>query len=111
MEKIFYLDLHINELYGWEKYKGLDYVTQMIEGIKRGNNFPPVPVLRTNNGLFYLSFNTKIPDNIFLVDGGHNRAIAHYRARKPLKCMLLEGEPPLIHEKFFYVPIRDITVE
>ncbi len=82
----------------------------MIEELRRGNNFPPVPVLRTNNGLFYLSVDTGLPNDPFIIDGGHNRAIAHYQVRKPLKCMLLEGEPRFADDKFFYVPIRDITM-
>ncbi|OGJ13210.1 hypothetical protein A3K82_01395 [Candidatus Pacearchaeota archaeon RBG_19FT_COMBO_34_9] len=73
-KEIFYIDLHRTEVLGWEKEKSKLVVKAIIRGIKKGDEFPPVPVQR-------------IKDRFFLGDG-HHRAIGHYLANKPLKCEL-----------------------
>jgi hypothetical protein len=107
MGMIFYLDLHMNQLFGWERVKSKEYVDSIIDGIKRGAVFPSVPVHRTIDNKFYLSLNVK-KEGSSTVDGGHNRAIAHYITRKPLKVELLDDLPKNLDEPFLYIPIKDI---
>jgi hypothetical protein len=108
MEEIFYLDLHKNQLFGFQPWAQEKHIEDILEGISLGGNFPAVPVYRTLDGKFYLALDKRREDKPSVVDGGHHRAIAHYQARKPLKCKRLEGEPP--SAPGHYIPIRDITL-
>ncbi len=58
----------------------------MIEGIRRGCNFPPVPVHKIDDGIFHISNLTR-----YLHIGGYHRAIAHFQAEVCLKCNLVLG--------------------
>jgi len=102
MGKIFQLDLHANELFGWEGEKSKLVVKAIIKGIRKGDEFPPVPIQEAN-GRFYL-YNS----NDELVQGGHHRAIGHYLAHKPLTCELMPGEPT--ESGLRLIPIREIVL-
>jgi hypothetical protein len=105
MEEIFYLDLHKNELYGWEPLKNKERIDSIVDGIRKNDNFPAVPVHRTIDNQFFLSKNILLESG--LIDGGHHRAVAHYITRKPLKCKLIDGQP---RAKEYYLLIRDIQI-
>ncbi|HTY43624.1 MAG TPA: hypothetical protein VMC80_00060 [Patescibacteria group bacterium] len=105
MEDIFYLDLYKNELFGWEKKRSKLVVMAMMDKIKRGADFPAVPVRKIGEGRYALC------GDIFLssgyIDGGHNRAIAHYLARKELKCRLIKEPNRGYDFSSLFFPIKD----
>jgi len=104
--EIFYLNLRENDLYGWESKKNKFLVKSIIKGIKNGDEFPPVSVHKTITNRFFISKIKKLDNGV--IDGGHHRAIAHYKMKKLLKCELFDGEPALW---FDYVHIKDIKLE
>ncbi|HTZ41758.1 MAG TPA: hypothetical protein VMC07_00935 [Candidatus Omnitrophota bacterium] len=95
MGKIFQLDLHAVELLGQEREKSRLVVESIMEGIRKQDKFPSVPVIELN-GRFYIT-------------NGNHRAIGHYLANKPLTCELIPGGPPKSRLEFFF-PIREIVL-
>jgi len=88
MEETIYLDLDNITLFGWEDNKSSTKVERMIKDIKRGDIFPPVPVLKINDSVYSLVY---ISDAN--IGGGHYRAIAHNKIHKPLNCIPSKGLP------------------
>jgi len=87
---IVFLDLNKVRLFGFERETLASKVDRMIKSIEAGDeDFPPVPVKKFNKSTYAL---THQPDSTGKADGGHHRAVAHYIANKPLKCMLVEGK-------------------
>ncbi|MFH1358550.1 MAG: hypothetical protein ABIH37_01540 [archaeon] len=77
-----FLDLDKVRLYGSETdAKSEKVIRAIIIGIYMGDMFPPVPVCQTKDGEFEL-----LRSNY---GGGHHRALAHYRAKRPLRCTLV----------------------
>ncbi len=108
--KEIYLDLQEVDLYGWERYKSQTLVDSLLRGIAMGDVFPPVPVVQ-NDGFY--SLDSFAHDARFsqsdIREGGHTRAIAHYLARKSLRCVLTGvSQLPSPPEGFFL--IREISV-
>ena len=83
------LDLRQVDLHGWETEKDRRCIDAIIEGIKAGDEFPPVPVRKIDDRTYVLAtgFCILVGDDE-RVDGGHHRALGHYLAGVPLKCEL-----------------------
>ncbi len=106
MAGIFYLDWKLDELVGWEEEKSGLVIEALIRGIAAGAEFPPVAVHSISANRYCISPLRETPDG--LLDGGHCRAIAHYRTGTPLKCESLDGLPPV--PEAWEVPISDIRL-
>ena len=106
MAEIICLDWGKDKLFGWEPEKSIAVVEAIVEGIDEGADFPPVAVHRLSENVYCISPLRETPDG--LSDGGHYRAIGHYIRKKPLKCELLEGLPPI--PKAWEVPIEKIEL-
>ena len=106
MAEIFYLDWNKHTLFGWETVKSDLVVDAIVRGIEAGDEFPPVHVHQGEKG-YYLSPLRETSHG--WTDGGHNRAVGHYIARQPLKCMLMRGGP--IFPETLCVPIPEIILE
>jgi len=104
MKDVFYLDLHRDELLGWEETKSKSAIERMVKSVKKGDKFPAVPVRKVADNKYVLCTDVKI--NRIRSDGGHHRAIAHYLAGKKLLCRLVEEDYDYCCADFF--PIRDI---
>lgn len=86
-----FLDLSKVELFCWEREKSDLVINSILEGIKCGDDFPPVFVVRFK-GVYFLDNRTRNTEasGVYL-DGGHNRAIGHFIAGAPLKCLVRES--------------------
>jgi len=84
-----YLNLNQVQLFGFESKKSDKIIDSMVRGIEAGDEFPAVPVKQFDDISFTLS---RFPaeEHAYITDGGHNRAIAHYIANKPLKVIILD---------------------
>ena len=91
MGEIIFINWDIHTLFGWENEKSDLVIDAIIRGIEAGDNFPPVPVHKKGDSVFYLSPLRETPDG--LPDAGHYRAIGHYITNTPLKCELLNDGP------------------
>lgn len=103
------LDLSTTVLYGWEREKSDLTVDALVRAIEQNTVFSPVPVFKFE-GDYYLSYSTltksKDDPDWKLTDGGHNRAVAHFIARKPLLCRLVDEKPGAQRK----IPIQDIVL-
>lgn len=93
MGEIVYLNLNSITLWGWERRKSLSSIEKMIRSIYAGIDFPAVPIKKLNNDEYSLVIYW--PD-VEEIDGGHHRAIAHYKSNVPLKCELVDWGSPVI---------------
>lgn len=83
-EATFYLNLNDVNLRGHEREKSDLVIDSIVRGIEAGDEFPAVNVI-------------KLSETEFELTDGHNRALGHYIANKPLKCRLSMREPtPLL---------------
>ena len=97
---VFFLDLEKNLLLGCEDNKNPFLVNAIMEGIRAGDDFRAMPVYHSaEQQAWYLAY----PE-----DGGHHRALAHYLAGKPLKCVL-SANPPHWFGSASPIPIKDIS--
>lgn len=105
LKKKVLLDLNKINLWGYETKKNVDYINDLIEQINNGEKLLPVMVYQIDEINYQL---TRILLEPFKnrIDGGHNRAIAHYLAKVPLECRLI-GYRPEITEK---VNIKNIQL-
>ena len=94
---IIFLNLDEVDLFGTEGRKRVSKVAQYVRDIEKGDNFPPVFVVKVDDNKyllsgykFYSKTNTGDRDYKKLNYGGHYRALAHYIAGIPLKCMITE---------------------
>ena len=103
------LNLNRIDLFGWEQKKSIETIEDIIKKIERSHLFSPVPVVWDGNR-FYLdpSIEVRKRNTRFkVVDGGHNRAVAHYIANKPLKVRISKlYSPPKINT----VLIKDVIL-
>ena len=102
MEEEFELDLHENDLYGWELEKSEDVVAAIEEGIIWRDWFPAVYVQKLGDRRYQLIFDSTDP----IRSGGHNRAIGHYRMNEPLTVLLHHGIGAIPHNAH----IKDIQL-
>jgi hypothetical protein len=110
-DDIFYLDWKTQKLFGWENHKSDEVIDSIIRGIEAGDDFPAVDVYKDekNPDVFYISPFREIFEKP--TDGGHNRAIGHYIADKPLKCRLyVEGSFAFDCPVFTHIEIPDIFI-
>jgi len=85
--EIILLDLNKVKLLGYEC--GWDKcIDSVIKGIQSNDVFPPVNVLRLDDGSYLL-----VPP-----DGGHTRAIGHYITNKPLRVIVVS--PDEVHPDY-----------
>lgn len=112
-----YLDLNLVDLYfdKREFFKSDLCIDSVIRGIEAGDDFPSVPVVKINEKTYSLtldaylisrSANSRIPE--LVIDGGHNRAVGHYIANKPLKCKTGNWRP--LHPQF-RKHVKDMNIE
>ena len=111
LEDIIWLDLDKVEIYGFEDFKDVYNIAQMVRNIESGAEFPPVYVAKINDTKYVLSgYRNLDKDGRLIYDnyGGHHRALAHWIAGKPLKCVITEN-----HWKGVYtcdLNIKDIVL-
>jgi|TARA_Y100000310_G_C20685867_1_gene818939 hypothetical protein len=117
IKNLFYLDLRICTIYGYENQKSIQVIESMIKGIKVGDKFPPVKLFHVKNLEFSLSSYqyTQDIENNPVIDGGHHRVIAHYIEDTPLLCepvkriMSIPGLPGQIeHTRNIIIPNIEI---
>ena len=96
MDKTIYLDLNKVNLYGWEKKKSDLVIDSIVRGIEADDNFEdPVLVYRIDENTYQLT----LEENYYgEIDCGHRRAVGHYIANKPLKCVIV-GHLPALSKK------------
>lgn len=107
---LFYLDLSSTPLYGFEREQNDLTLDALIKAIERNIVLPPVPVFEFE-GNYYLSSSAKIQISfggkyLELLDGGHHRAVAHFIAKKPLLCKLVNEELDTLKR----LPIQDNVI-
>ena len=94
LEDIIWLDLDKVELYGFEKFKHVKVIANMVREIEAEADFPPVYVAKLENKKYALSGYYDEVERTLRGDdnyGGHHRALAHWIAGKPLKCQLTKN--------------------
>jgi hypothetical protein len=92
------LDLRVVDLYGFEHRKNKEILESMIFGIENGDTFPPVPVKKISESVYWLSadiLDKNTYSNSTYLDGGHHRALAHYIVGEPLSCFLVDNAGPV----------------
>ena len=95
----FCLDLHENELCGYEPVKSRLVVLAMEEGVKLRMKFPLVAVIKVAKKKYNI---------VAWWEGGHDRALAHYRQCGQLRCFLEDGNPWGGDKCYF--PIKEIIL-
>jgi hypothetical protein len=99
------IDLNQEDLFGWESRKSDLVIDALVRAIESGAKIPPIYVYSTERGFFLAP---AIEDTrVRLSDGGHNRAVAHFIAGKPLKAEVLYGGEPYEYDP---INIRDIQI-
>jgi len=83
-DKEVFLDLNKVRLYGYESGKSDKVIDAVVRGIEQGDVFPPVIVCQVTEDEYL----------ILRPDGGHNRAVGHYIANKPLRCIVRDIDDP-----------------
>ena len=53
MGEIIFINWDIHTLFGWENEKSDLVIDAIIRGIEAGDNFPPVPVHKKGDSVFY----------------------------------------------------------
>ncbi len=94
------LDLEKVNLLGFEECVE-EVVDSMIKGIRQGDKFPPVFVTKVNDSTYVLNCKQDPTDDSNR--GGHNRAVAHYKTKTPLKCIITSCNPD---EKLSRFPVN-----
>ncbi len=105
-----YLDLHKNELLGWEPSKSALLIACMIEGIKLGHKFPVVNIIHKKNNIYQIIRSPKLSKSY----AGHHRAVAHYIEQPHLRCHLFKQEILKCEEymiNYLGIPIKKIILE
>ena len=105
--QLLYLDLDKITLYGFETEKSDLVIDSIIRGIEAGDEFPPVPVLEIDGDYFLHPYLRICQAGWMPLDGGHNRAVGHYIAGKPLKCMVTKG----VIKPSDRIPISEIVLK
>jgi len=100
-DDIIFLDLNEVNLWGFEDKKSEKVIESIVLGIEAEDDFPAVQVYRLDDTNYQLTY-FEDPTNSNFVDGGHNRAVAHYIANKPLKCRLYDE----LKSKFMFFKIQ-----
>jgi len=94
MGEIIFLDLDKVVFYGRQDFVNGYKLDAIVEGIKSGDDFPPVFVSETTNGSYTIELVTDLLDETNY--GGHHRALGHKKTHRPLKCVKLnEARIPL----------------
>ena len=103
-----FLNLHKNELLGWEPSKNSLVIACMIKGIKLGHKFPAVSILHKKGRVYQM---VNHPD--LYTHGGHHRAVAHYIEEVPLRCNLFESYDFAYAKLLQYskIPIKDVILK
>jgi hypothetical protein len=96
-DEIIYLDLENIELYGYEREKSDLCIDAIIRGVESGDDFEAVDVFKVDENRYDLIFQ------------GHHRAVGHYLANKPLKCVLRSENSPLVKDED-RISIKDIEI-
>ncbi len=108
-----FLDLEKVTLIGFERYKSDRVVEYSMGRIEAGDEFPAVKVYKIDDTTYQLTTLPKegFPDDGYDMDGGHLRAVAHYLAGKPLRC-IIKGTRSEVSFRFQRMPvnIRDIIM-
>ena len=92
-----YLDLEKITLYGFESPKSKLVIEAIIKGIEAGDDFEEVHVFKINEKEYRIYWQ------------GHCRAIGHYLAKRPLKCIIVNEDSPL-HKNMKPIRIQDIEL-
>lgn len=93
------LDLSQVNIFGWERFKDLEKIKEMMITLKSGRKFPPVNVCTTDLRDFYLM--PEIKNESGKLDGGHNRVLVHYLLKVPLPSRVYYGSPTIpLYELF-----------
>lgn len=103
---IVYLNLEFVTLYGFENGNSDIVIDSIIKGIENGDEFPPVFVVRFPDNSYRIVAETDPLDDTNY--GGHHRAIAHYIAGKPLKCLVIED--CYLENYQFKIKIENLTI-
>ena len=90
MDEEIWLDLHAEILYGFQASVSEEIVDSIIKGIKLGDVFPDVTVYRNDDNSYALAQSVTDPKTPFH-DGGHARAVAHFKEHQPLRCALIDA--------------------
>ncbi|MBU1246299.1 MAG: hypothetical protein ABIJ20_00430 [Nanoarchaeota archaeon] len=107
MSKEIHLNLEEETLFGWEPELSVEVAEAIVKGIEAEDDFPVVPVIKLGDGNYELSacWSPLGP----LLDGGHARAVGHYVAGKPLKCIIV-NESKKLPASYERVNIKDIIL-
>ena len=89
MVEIIFLDLDAVKPFGWEGQKSDLVIDSIIRGINAGDNFPAVYIEKIDDENYQLTPDYYKERSCLDPDGGHNRAVGHYIAGRPLKCFLV----------------------
>ncbi len=106
MGELLWLDLEQVTLYGHEDGNSEEKINSIMKGIDLGDVFPPVFVRIISEDKYRLYFHFDPFDNTNF--GGHHRAIAHYRKKKPLKCVVVGVDTRSERARR---DVKDLTVE
>ncbi|MBI4919270.1 hypothetical protein HY837_05020 [archaeon] len=89
--EIIELDLEQVDLLGFQEEVVEEVVNSIIKGIKQGGNFPPVFVTKVDEKTY--TINCKQDPSDDSNRGGHHRALAHYKTKTRLKCLITAYNP------------------
>ena len=93
-------------MYGWEKYKSDKVIDYLISRIEACDEFPAVCVEKIEDDVYYLSRSMYNGLDTSNLNGGHHRAVAHYIANKPLKCIFIKKA----NRDIWRINIKDIII-
>lgn len=110
-----YLDLNLVDLFcdsrdGWKSDLCIDSI---IKGIESGDEFPAVPIVKLKDRMYSLTLDAYVLYYSYgkgerATDGGHNRAIVHFIANKPLRCKLGDWRPLPVNRRKH---VKDMLIE
>ena len=102
------LDLAKIDLFGWEPRKSDLIVKEIVRLLESGFRFPKVKILKINETAYSLDDRPNTYSRSGNPPGGHHRAIAHFKANKPLECLIVGEREELFSDA---INIRDIKIE
>ena len=88
--EIDFLDLDEVKFFVWERKKSIEVVDSQVKSLEMGDYLPPVEVGKFGENEFYLEEGKILFWDSYqrIVDGGHNRALAHYLAGRRLPVVI-----------------------
>lgn len=105
------IDLSKVDLYGWELSKSKWKVENLVQKINEGIELPPVSAYFIDENTYQLTRDFITNENrIKIKDGGHSRALAHYKANKPLELVVIGEKSEVDMGSFLEVNVRDIKL-